>query len=83
MNDIDLVVEVGGKLKFIYNDELHELLSFGESKITRVSYVEPFGLCWMADMAPVGGPILGPFDLRQEALDAEVAYIKKHVLEGE
>lgn len=31
---------------------------------------------WWADMAPVGGPVLGPFDGRQQALDEEVAWLR-------
>lgn len=33
---------------------------------------------WFADMTPVRGPVLGPYDMRQEALDAEVAWLLEH-----
>ena len=33
---------------------------------------------WWADLLPVGGPVLGPFDTNTEALNAEVAYLKEH-----
>ena len=37
----------------------------------RASHVEPDGEGWTADMAPMGGPVLGPFPLRADALAAE------------
>lgn len=33
---------------------------------------------WWADLLPVGGPVLGPFDTNTEALDAEVNWLKEH-----
>ena len=36
---------------------------------------------WLADLSPVGGPILGPYDLRSEALEAEVEWLEEHWLE--
>ena len=35
---------------------------------------------WWADMRPSGGPILGHFRSRQEALDAELAWLSEHHL---
>ena len=35
---------------------------------------------WTADLAPVGGPVLGPFVHRSEALDAERAWLEAHWL---
>ena len=35
---------------------------------------------WFADLAPVGGPRLGPYHLRGEALAAEVAWLLAHDL---
>lgn len=35
---------------------------------------------WFADMLPSSGPILGPFVTRQEALDAEVAWLHEQQL---
>jgi hypothetical protein len=49
----------------------------GDAKVTRASHVEPNPAGgWGADMAPVNGPMLGPFKLRSEALSAEVAYLE-------
>ena len=70
-----------GRLQFIYSDELAFLLELGESTTKRASHVEPDGHGqWTADMAPVGGPVLGPFKLRQEALDAEVEWLTENVI---
>lgn len=33
---------------------------------------------WWADMQPVGGPVLGPFDTRDEALEKEVEWLQKN-----
>ncbi len=33
---------------------------------------------WYADLLPVGGPVLGPFDTKQEGLDAEVGWLREH-----
>lgn len=78
--DRDLTVTIeDGALRFIYNDGLAELLTLGGSRVTRASHVEPApGGGWIADMAPSGGALLGPFALRQEALDAEVAWLQQH-----
>lgn len=32
---------------------------------------------WWADLSPVFGPVLGPFDTRQEAIEAELAALKE------
>jgi hypothetical protein len=61
----------------IYYDEIATLLTMGESRIVRASHVEPDAKgYWTADMSPVEGPLLGPFALRQDALDAEVAWLQ-------
>jgi hypothetical protein len=46
--------------------------------IRRASQVEPdaAGL-WWADLAPVGGPMLGPFARRMQALTAEQTWLEK------
>jgi hypothetical protein len=67
-------------IKFIYNDELRPLLQIGKSKIQRASHVEPTDdNKWIADLAPSGGPILGPFQTRTEALQAEVQWIDENM----
>ena len=46
--------------------------------IKRASHVERGRGGWCADMGPLGGPCLGPFDLRADALEAEQDWILVH-----
>jgi hypothetical protein len=73
--DLELVVNADGGVKCIY-DEALDLRALGKLQITRASHVEPDrdGL-WWADMGPVGGPVLGPFRNRTEALQAERGWL--------
>jgi hypothetical protein len=78
-----------GTVQFIYNDELRPLLDIGDARIERASHVEPGdptkgqdALKWYADMHPVGGPVLGSFDTREQALAEEVSWIEANVLSG-
>jgi len=72
-----------GVARFIYDDDLAAVTQLGPSTTHRVSHVEPApGGGWTADMSPVGGPVLGredPFPLRQQALDAEVRWLRQHL----
>ncbi len=57
-------------------DEAIDLAALGRLSITRASHVEPDDAGqWFADLAPVSGPRLGPFDRRSEALEAERAWL--------
>ncbi len=69
--EMELVVGADGAVGCIY-DEALDLREIGKLQITRASHVEPDrdGF-WWADMGPVGGPVLGPFKNRTEALQAE------------
>jgi len=68
-----------GKMEFIYSDELVGLLQEGNPSIKRVSNVEPTADGqWEARMCD--GTVLGPYRLRQEALDEEVKYLKEKML---
>ncbi len=68
---IDLLVGQDGGVRCIYGEEL-ELHALGKLTIKRASHVEPdpHGH-WHADMGPSGGPVLGPFVSRSDALAAE------------
>lgn len=72
---MQLVVEPGGAVRCVYSEEI-DLALLGCPVITRASHVEPdeHGR-WLADLSPVGGPVLGPFLARSEALDAETAWL--------
>jgi hypothetical protein len=75
-----LRVQPDGTVRAIY-DEAIDLSVLGPATITRASHVEPddHGR-WLADLTPVGGPTLGPFDRRSEALDAERSWLERHWL---
>ena len=77
---MDLLINANGDVRCIYGEEL-DLHKFGQLSIRRGSHVEPTadGL-WTADLSPVGGPMLGPFDNRTEALDAERDWLLSHWL---
>ena len=72
---MDLFVDSAGDIRCIYGEEL-DLRELGQLTITRASHVEPDrdGF-WWADMGPVGGPVLGPFKNRTEALGAERGWL--------
>ncbi len=75
-----LIIEANGQVRGIYGEEI-DLAALGSPRITRASHVEPDGQGrWLADLAPVGGPVLGPFERRSEALDAEVAWLEANWL---
>lgn len=80
MKTLEVHLPRTGGLQFIYDDALAGLLDTGPAQVTRASHVEPAPGGWTADLSPVGGPVLGPFPLRQVALDAEVAWLRMNVL---
>ncbi len=75
-----LIVEVNGQIRGIYAEAI-ALDALGSPRITRASHVEPDAQGrWLADLAPVGGPVLGPFERRSDALDGEVAWLENNWL---
>ena len=67
---MQLVINRSGGVRCIY-DELLLLAELGRLSIQRGSHVEPDDAGqWTADLSPVGGPLLGPFETRSAALDA-------------
>lgn len=77
---MELLIETTGQVRCVYAEsvDLHEL---GAVAIRRGSHVEPTADGhWTADMAPVNGPLLGPFASRSAALDAEIAWLLCHWL---
>ena len=74
-SEMELVVGCDGGVRCIY-DEALDLREIGKLQITRASHVEPDSEgMWFADMGPVGGPMLGPFGTRSEALGAERGWL--------
>jgi hypothetical protein len=84
MTEQTIKVGLDGSVFFIWDDVLGaDLRDLGTMTIARASHVEPtVDARWTADMGPSGGPVLGPFDRRADALAAEVVWIKQHVLGG-
>jgi hypothetical protein len=73
---MNLIIEPNGGVRCVYGEEI-ALDRLGPMSIRRASHVEPDPQgCWLADLSPVGGPVLGPFNRRSEALEAEVAWLE-------
>jgi hypothetical protein len=83
--EVELLVDPDGLVRGIYSDEV-DWLALGEALgsgplVCRASAVEPDGAGgWTADLAASGGPVLGPFPKRAEALAAEGAWLREHNL---
>lgn len=77
---MQLMIDPTGTLRCVY-DELIELAAIGSLVISRASHVEPdqHGQ-WLADLAPVGGPRLGPYANRSQALESEQQWLVEHWL---
>lgn len=70
-----LRVEPDGTLVTVYTEAL-PLDELGHATITRASHVEPTPEgTWTAEI--IGGPVLGPYAKRSEALAAEVAWLER------
>jgi hypothetical protein len=77
---MQLIIEAGGGVRGIYGEEI-DLAALGPARISRASHVEPDESGrWVADLSPVGGPVLGPFEKRSEALGAEVDWLVENWL---
>ena len=77
---LTLVVAPSGTTQALYDERL-DLSTLGSLTIERASHVEPVcGGRWTADLTPVGGPVLGPFGRRSDALTAETQWIDAHLL---
>jgi hypothetical protein len=77
---MELIIDPGGAVRAVYAEDI-ALGALGPLHITRASGVDPTeDGRWTADLAPVGGPVLGPYALRSEALAAEAAWLVRHWL---
>ncbi len=75
---MELRIDPEGQVTSLYSEAI-DRASLGEVSICGASHVEPNAQGqWLADLLPVGGPLLGPFCLRSEALSAEVAWLETH-----
>jgi hypothetical protein len=76
-----LVIDPTGTVTTLYS-ELFDLAALGSQNITRASHIESdVGGQWCARI--LGGPVLGPFSRRSDAIAAEVAWLTAHRLRGE
>ena len=96
-----IYIEADGRISHVYSDALAELLTGeGDARTRRASHVEPadgpYRSGWVADMRPVGGPVLmdmvetgsnvwhhGPFATRAAALAAELAWLDAAMTRGD
>jgi hypothetical protein len=77
---MEIVIAPNGDAKCVYAEAL-PMSDLGKVKISRASHVEPNTVGqWMADLSPVGGPCLGPFKNRSNALAAETDWLKNNWL---
>lgn len=77
---MEVLVRADGNITVIY-DEALDLRSLGRQSIERASHVEPdHEGRWTAEL--IGGPRLGPFDRRSEAIAAEIAWLEANRLSG-
>lgn len=77
---MQLVIAPDGSIRCIYGEAIN-LAGLGSLAITRGSHVEPNNLGqWCADLAPAGGPTLGPFETRSQALAAEQTWLEANWL---
>jgi hypothetical protein len=76
---LKLVIKAG-TITAIYDDALTALFDGADVDIRRATRVEPDGKNWIADLSPVGGPVLRGFTTRKAALAAEVRYLDRYVV---
>ena len=80
-NNFNMAISPSGEITMIYADFHAPFIEkVGGATVARASFVEPCSGGWSADMSPLAkGVVLGPFRLRQEALDAEERWINEHL----
>ena len=77
---MQLVIAPDGSVRTIYCEQI-ELATLGCLDIRRGSHVEPDERGrWYADLSPVAGPVLGPFNRRSDALDTERRWLEANWL---
>jgi hypothetical protein len=79
VNEYEIFIYPDGTIRFIYDDKLRPLLEEGKSDIRRASHVEPEyeagEWLWYADLSPVSGPKIGPYQTRDGAIAAEIDWL--------
>ena len=76
----ELFVSPDGTARGLYG-ELIDAGRIGDCEVARASHVEPHPAGgWTADLNPSGGPVLGPYPLRSDALAAERGWLTENLL---
>jgi hypothetical protein len=74
---MQIVIYGNGTCRCLYGEEI-DLRQLGALDIRRASHVEPDSEgTWLVDLAPMQGPVLGPFPGRSIALVAEVEWLQR------
>jgi hypothetical protein len=77
---MELIINSAGCVRCVYGEDI-DLHALGSMVIRRASHVEPDGEgAWWADLEPVGGPRLGPYESRRKAIAAEMQWLQEHWL---
>lgn len=72
---MQIMFRTDGSAQCLYG-EVIDLRQLGALAISRASHVEPdVAGHWTAELSPIGGPKLGPFATRSQALAAEEAWL--------
>lgn len=80
MSDRVVLISPEGRITLVYSDDLVDLLDAGKVTIRRASHVEPTtDGRWTANLQPSGGPVLGFFRLRSDALAAEAMWLNERL----
>ena len=80
---IKLIVSYEGHCQAVYDESL-DFKALGPCQIRRASHVEPtIEGEWTADLSPVGGPVLGPFSKRSQAIQAEMHWLDAWLCAGQ
>jgi hypothetical protein len=79
---MQLFVDPAGNAVGVYGEAI-DLTALGALTVRRASHVEPDGDGhWWADLTPVGGPRLGPFRRRSDAVRAELRWLEQELDSG-
>src|SRR5438094_9759372 len=79
---MELLIDRRGGVRCLYSETL-DLSVFGPLTIRRASRLEPDARGrWWADLAPVCGPVLGPFACRTKGLAAEAQWLSQALEAG-
>jgi hypothetical protein len=75
-----LRIDPSGQVSCLYAEAI-DLAVLGDLTIRRASHVEPDDLGqWWSDLGPIGGPQIGPYPKRSDALAAEQFWLEQHII---